>query len=117
VATRTETDWTCARCGVTVSWSSGERKRKLPDNWSKEKGGVYCLGCRREMAGEAVLEELPEDASGEIRRKADVAARIEFELSRDPDAADGQIAKACRTSVASVRKTRERLANGNNAAI
>ena len=109
MAAHTNTDWTCARCEVTVSWNSGERKRKLPDNWAKGKGGVYCLGCRREMAGEAVLEKMPEDASGDTRRKADLAARIEFELGRAPEAADGQIAKACRTSVAAVRNARERL--------
>jgi hypothetical protein len=111
VATATKSLWTCDRCGVSVSWSSGKKRRSLPDNWVSDKDGTFCLGCRREMAGEAGTAEMPDDASGDSRRKADVTARIEFEISRDPAAADGQIAKACRTSVASVRQVRERLAS------
>jgi len=109
VATATKTAWVCDRCGVTVSWSSGRKRRSLPDNWVADKDGTFCLGCRREIAGEAGTAEMPEDASGDSRRKADVTARIEFELSRNPQTADGQIAKACRTSVASVRSVREQL--------
>jgi len=37
------------------------------------------------------------------------AARIDFEVRRDPARANGKIAQACRTSIPAVRKSRERL--------
>ena len=101
--------WTCDRCQVTVSWMDGVKKAELPANWAEENGEVYCLGCRREIAAEAGLGEDPEEGTAETRRKLRSAARIEFELKRNPDGMDARIAKACHTSIPAVRKARERL--------
>ena len=86
----------------------GVERPALPVGWAEEDGQAYCLGCRRERAGEAGLEGADDSPSAE-RQKLNAAARVEFELRRDPDGADGKIASACRTSVAAVRKARERL--------
>ena len=107
--TKPAPDWTCDRCQVTVRWMSGETSPEPPASWAEEGGGVYCLACRRDLAGEAATEAAPEDAAPDAVRKLEVAARIEFEIRRDPEVHDGQIAKACRTSIATVRTARERL--------
>jgi hypothetical protein len=101
--------WTCARCDVKTSWMNGTKRPALPANWVKQNGEVYCLGCQRELAGEAGLAALPEDAPIAERQKASSAARVDFEVARDPNRANGKIASACRTSIPSVRKSRERL--------
>ena len=101
--------WTCARCEVTTSWMNGTKRPELPNNWVKANGQAFCLGCRREMAGEAGLAGLPDDAPIAERQKVSSAARVDFEVSRDPSRANGKIAQACRTSIPSVRKSRERL--------
>ena len=102
-------DWTCARCEVTVSWMAEVERPKLPATWIEEDGELYCLSCRREMAGEAGLEGVREDAPSQERQQIRSKARIEFEIKRDPARADNEIAKACRTSTFSVRKARARL--------
>jgi hypothetical protein len=101
--------WTCDRCQVTVRWMSGEHRPELPANWVEEDGEAYCLGCRREIAAEQALGPDPEEGTAEDRRKLRSAARIEFELRRDPDGMDARIARACHTSIPAVRKARERL--------
>jgi hypothetical protein len=101
--------WTCARCLVTVSFSPQVRRPRLPATWVKEDGELYCLACRREMAGEAGLEGVEEDIPSQKRQQIRSQARIEFEVKRDPDRADNRIAKACGTSTISVRKARARL--------
>jgi hypothetical protein len=101
--------WTCARCEVTTSWMDGTQRPVLPANWVEENGEAYCLGCRRELAGEAGLAALPDDAPIAERQKVNSAARIDFEVRRDPTRANGKIAQACRTSIPAVRKSRERL--------
>jgi hypothetical protein len=78
-------------------------------SWTREGGLLYCLSCRREMAGEAGLEGIDEDTPNEKRLQLRSQARIEFEISRDPGRPDNQIAKACRTSTVAVRKARARL--------
>lgn len=103
------TDWTCERCGVTVSFMAGAADPGMPSSWVDRDGVLHCLGCRREMAGEAGTAELPEDAPAADRQKRHSHARIEFEIARDPERPDQQIAKACHTSVVAVRKARERL--------
>jgi hypothetical protein len=103
------TDWTCARCEMTASWSAGSEHSGRPPNWIDEGGELYCLSCRRELAGEESLAALPEDASRERRRQARSNARIEFEIGRDPAREDNRIANACHTSIVAVRKARERL--------
>jgi hypothetical protein len=104
------TSWTCERCEVTTSWMAGsEPPPGLPENWVSEGGVLYCLGCRRELAGEAGVESLGEDAPLQDRQKGRTHARIEFEIGRDPERPDNRIARTCRTSVIAVRKARERL--------
>ena len=101
--------WTCGRCEMTVSWMPGCATPERPANWVEQDGSLYCLGCRRELAGEAGVSLLGEEASAEDRQKRERDARIEFEVLRDPERPDNQIAKACRTSVVAVRRARERL--------
>jgi hypothetical protein len=103
------TDWTCARCDMTASWSAASENTERPPNWVEEEGELFCLSCRREMAAEDSLEALPEDATRESRRQARSNARIQFEIERDPSREDNRIAKACHTSIVAVRKARQRL--------
>jgi hypothetical protein len=106
---RASNAWTCARCQVTVSFSPEVEQPRLPTTWVREDGGLYCLSCRREMAGEAGLEGVEEDIPSQKRQQIRSQARIEFEVKRDPDRQDNLIAKACGTSTVSVRKARARL--------
>src|SRR5262245_52449903 len=97
--------WTCSRCEMTVSFAPDVEKPRLPTTWARENGELYCLACRRDMAGEAVDEDLNDQKRLQIRSQA----RIEFEIQRDPERADNEIAKACGTSTVAVRKARARL--------
>lgn len=103
------TDWTCARCEVTVSWMPETERPELPATWIEEDGELYCLACRRERAGEAALAGLDETVSPERRGQIESRARIEFEMKRRPESHDSRIAKACRTSVKAVKQARVRL--------
>jgi hypothetical protein len=94
---------------MTVSFSPEVERPRLPASWAKEEGLLYCLSCQREMAGEAGVDAISDDAPSQQREQARSQARIEFEIKRDPDRQDNQIAKACHTSVVSVRKARARL--------
>jgi hypothetical protein len=80
-----------------------------PPNWDEVDGIAYCLGCRRQMAGEAKAASLNGDGTPSKRVRADAEGRVEFELSRDPDRCDTRIARACVTNVVIVRQVRERL--------
>jgi hypothetical protein len=88
---------------------NGTERPDLPANWVERDGEAYCLGCQREMAGEEGLAALPDGAPLAERQKVNAAARVDFEVRRDPSRANGKIAQACRTSIPSVRKARERL--------
>jgi hypothetical protein len=101
--------WTCARCQVTVSFSPEVERPRLPTTWVKEDGELYCLSCRREMAGEAGLVGVGEDTPSARRQQIRSQARVEFEIKREPDRADNLIAKACGTSTVAVRRARDRL--------
>jgi hypothetical protein len=101
--------WTCARCEMTVSFANDVERPRLPTTWARENGLLYCLACRREMAGEAGVDGIDEETSNEKRLQLRSQARIEFEINRDPERPDNQIAKACRTSTVAVRKARARL--------
>ncbi len=103
------TSWTCARCTVTVSWAAGAATPELPASWVSDGDGIYCLGCRRDLAGEAGIVDLDEDAPAEQRQRQRSHARIEFEIGRDPSRPDNRIAKSCHTSVIAVRKARARM--------
>jgi hypothetical protein len=100
--------WTCDDCGVTVSRLSGE-KVALPDSWVSSKEGIFCLLCRRERAAQAALDAAPQDCGLEDRAKLRRAALVEFEVRRRPGHGNGEIAKACRSSVAAVVAARKRL--------
>jgi hypothetical protein len=99
--------WTCDQCGVTVRHLGGD-KVELPDSWADSSEGTYCLLCRRERAAQAALEAAPE-GSREDRAKLRRAALVEFEVRRRPGHGNGEIAKACRSSVAAVVAARKRL--------
>jgi hypothetical protein len=101
--------WTCGRCEVTASWMPEVERPAMPADWAEVEGVLYCLGCRRELAGEAGVLAVPDEASAEKRQQLRAHARIEFEVTRDPERPDNRIAKACRTSIPSVQKARERL--------
>jgi len=101
--------WTCARCEVTVSFSPEVKRPRLPSTWVRENGELYCLGCRRELAADAGVEGVGEDVPSQRRLQIRSHARIEFEVKRDPERPDNQIAKACGTSTFAVRKARTRL--------
>ena len=106
----TGSKWTCARCGVTVSFMDGTTPPSgLPANWERIDGLSYCLACLRKVAGDARSAALSDAKSLLDRRKAHAEGRIEFELLRSPDRADTRIARACGTSVAAVKGVRERL--------
>ena len=111
-ASATPNTWTCTRCDVTVSFSPDVVDTGLPSTWSQEDGELYCLSCRRDMAGEAGLEGLDEDMPNQKRLQIRSHARIEFEIKRDPTREDNRIAKACGTSTVSVRKARARMGMG-----
>ena len=105
----TTTGWTCNRCEVTVRWMPEAENPEQPASWVKDGNKLYCLACQRERAAEAVIADLPKDAPIQEKLKLSSFARVEFELRRDPDLPDSKIAKACRTSMAAVRKGREEL--------
>jgi hypothetical protein len=94
---------------VTVSFAPDFENTGLPETWIEENGDLYCLGCRRDMAGEAGLEGVDEDVPSQKRLQMRSHARIEFEIRRDPTREDNRIAKACGTSTFAVRKARARL--------
>jgi hypothetical protein len=101
--------WTCARCEMTLSFGPEVEQPRLPTTWAREDGLLYCLSCRREMAGEAGLEGIEDDTPSERRLQIRTQARIAFEINRDPERSDNQIAKSCRTSALAVRRARARL--------
>jgi hypothetical protein len=102
-------DWTCARCGVNVSWTADVERPKMPATWVREGDELYCLGCRRERAGEAAVIGLDEGASLQQRHKAGTRARIDFEMKRRPDLQDTRIAQTCSTNIKAVQLSRVRL--------
>jgi hypothetical protein len=99
--------WTCDQCGVTVSRVGGEQV-ELPASWATSGDGTFCLLCRRERAAQAALDAAP-SRSLEDRAKLRRAALVEFEVRRRPGHGNGEIAKACRSSVAAVVAARKRL--------
>jgi hypothetical protein len=108
MSTATANKWTCDNCGVTVSRLGGE-KVELPASWAADEDGTFCLLCRRERAAQAALEAAPAECGREDRAKLRRAALVEFEVRRRPNHGNGEIAKACRSSVAAVVAARKRL--------
>ena len=99
----------CARCGVISRWMPGHERRGVPAGWEKTGGNTYCLSCRRARATEKADAASPEGSTLEERAKIRTAALIEFEIDRDPDRPNGEIAKVVRCSVPAVLKARKRL--------
>ena len=108
MTTITAKKWTCDQCGVTVSRLGGEHV-ELPASWATDDDGTFCLLCRRERAAQAALAAEPTSPSLEDRAKLRRAALVEFEVRRRPSHGNGEIAKACRSSVAAVVAARKRL--------
>jgi hypothetical protein len=106
---RTRNSWTCERCQVNVSWMPGSEAPEQPAGWSIDKHGTYCLLCRRSLAADEALAQLPETTPRDKRAKARTTALIEFEILRDPERGNGEIARVVRSSVPAVAKARERL--------
>lgn len=103
--------WTCSGCGVSVSRMDGSPS-PLPEFWTSSAEGDFCLICRRQRAVEAALDAAPSDTGRDGRVKLGRTGLVEFEVRRTPDRSDGEIAKACRTSAAAVRATRQRMRAG-----
>ena len=99
---------TCARCEMTTTWIPRSKKEKVPANWITKNGQAYCLACRRELAVDDALADMGADAPA-VRAKIRSQAVVEFEIRRDPDRRDGDIARAARCSVMAVSKARKRL--------
>jgi hypothetical protein len=104
----------CERCGVVSSWMPGHERRGLPAGWEKQGGHSYCLACRRARATEQADEHAPEGLTLEERAKFRTQALIEFEIVRDPDRPNGEIAKVVRCSVPAVVKARKRIETAPN---
>lgn len=103
------TEWRCDRCEVTTSWMPESGSRGLPTTWAEENDAVFCLACRRALAGEAAIQAVGASTSREGRARARKAATIEFEIGRAADRPNGVIARACGTSPAVVARARQRL--------
>jgi hypothetical protein len=82
---------------------------EVPPNWEEVNGIAHCLGCRREMAGEAKAATLSDEDPNADPYRARAEGRIEFELLRDQDRCDTRIARACGANVLVVREVRQRL--------
>jgi hypothetical protein len=101
--------WSCDRCEVTIKWMDGHERTGPPAGWTRRGDKAHCLHCRRAIAAEAANETAPEGASREERAKLRAQALIEFEIRRDPDRPNGEIAKVVRCSVPAVMKARTRI--------
>ena len=57
---------------------------------------------------------MPLDTDWETLEHAAAQARIQFELGRDPERTDKEIARLCRTSLLAVRNARKRHSAGDS---
>jgi hypothetical protein len=80
----------------------------LPPNWTEDHHGPVCLACRRGLAAEAAVSGAPMDLPTQERARLRSFAIVEFEVRRDPNRSNAQIASAVHTSVVAVQKVRER---------
>ena len=92
------------------TWTKGLAEGSAPPNWVQDpEGRHYCLSCRRERAVDEALEaagDIGIDARAKLRSKA----VVRFEIARDPERTEGEIAKAARTSIGAVRNARKQAA-------
>jgi hypothetical protein len=90
-------------------WTNGLAEGSAPPHWIREADGRhYCLACRRERAIDDALEEAGDVGIGD-RAKLRSKALVRFELDRDPERTEGEIAKAARTSIGAVRNARKEI--------
>jgi hypothetical protein len=101
--------WRCQRCDVTISYMPGHERKGPPAGWENKSGASYCLRCRRAEAADEAIERAPADTTREERAKMRATAVLEFEILRDPNRPNGEIAKVVRCSVPAVLKSRRRL--------
>jgi hypothetical protein len=95
---------------MTSTWTNGLGEGSAPPHWVRDTDGRhYCLACRRERAIEIALEEAGE-VGIEARAKLRSQAVVKFEIARDPERTEGEIAKAARTSILAVRNARKAMA-------
>jgi hypothetical protein len=97
-----EQRWTCQECRVVVRYADGAKAPKRPDGWSKSGGKWLCLRCRRER----VMDKAGQGVEGYASRRK---ALIEFELMRNRDQTEMDIAQVASCSTAVVRKVRRTL--------
>lgn len=97
--------WVCGRCLAAVKV---EESADPPRGWTWDGATGYCVDCSRERAAEAAQAAMPLAGSEEIQHISK-DARILFELERDPDRSDSEIARLCGTSVLGVLNARKRL--------
>jgi len=95
--------WTCAGCAVDVSYPNDDSAPEQPAGWAKVGRKWLCLNCRREQAMD---EAAAKSADGYVPRRQ---ALIEFELVRDPEATEVEVAKRAQCSSATVRKVRREM--------
>jgi hypothetical protein len=104
--------WTCDRCAVAIRYLPGHTPRGLPAGWITGDAGTHCLTCRRELAAQAAFESAGADLDLADRAKLRAKGRIEFEVERDPERTNGEIARSLSCSVPAVIKARRRLQRG-----
>jgi hypothetical protein len=90
----------------------GYERHGRPSAWIGDGDEAYCLACRRELAAEAGADAAPSGTTTQRRAQLRHAALIEFEVSRNPERSNNEIARAIGTSVPAVVKARQRLSAG-----
>jgi hypothetical protein len=101
--------WTCDRCGVAIRYLPGHEPAGPPAGWTVEDGDTHCLTCRRDLAAEAAYQRAAPEMSREDRAKLRAGGRIDFEIERDPERTNGEIARSLGCSVPAVVKARRKL--------
>jgi hypothetical protein len=79
----------------------------LPVTWTRSESEIFCLTCSRAQAGDMAVESAPADCPRADLVRLRRTALIEFEIDRCPEAPNGAIAQACRTSTGTVAAVRE----------
>jgi hypothetical protein len=88
---------------MTTTFADDAPKGSKPEGWAKEGKEWHCLRCRRELVMEAAAEE------GDNGKAAQRKALTEFELMRDPEATDREIARRVKCPSGLVKPIREAL--------
>jgi hypothetical protein len=101
--------WRCEDCDVTISYMPGHERTGPPAGWETKSSRSYCLRCRRNAAAEDAIQAAPDSTTREERAKIRAAAILDFEIIRDPNRPNGEIAKVVRCSVPAVLKSRKRV--------